>query len=92
MKDKLFGSVKGALRRAGGTLQGAAGKRSDADEAVEPDEPTAKPTVQPASRRVGSEEGAGDDFVDPLAEDDLETRFAALEKKLAQRAAECPPK
>lgn len=90
-KGTVLGTVKDALRRAGNKLQDATGTRVDPDVAAargEPEQRTAKPTIQPASRRLGaaSDDDHGDEDIDPLADadDELNARFAALERRMAR--------
>ncbi len=98
-KGTVLGTVKDALRRAGNALQDATGVKADPDVASAGEEPErpAKKTIMPESKRLAasSETPDDDDFVDPLAsdDDDLNARFAALEKKLAkQKSAQKPIK
>lgn len=106
-KGTIFGGVKHALRRAGNALQDATGVKRDDDAPGEPADERApgeppKPTIQPESKRLPAKEGKGatakaapppadDDFDDPLADDPLEERFKALEKKLQQNKSAQKP-
>jgi hypothetical protein len=97
-KGTVVGAVKDVLRRAGNAIQDATGVKADPDVA-EPEEPaaTAKKTIMPEAKRLAasSDTPSDDDFVDPLSEDDddLNARFAALEKKMAKnRSAQKPIK
>jgi hypothetical protein len=101
-KGTVFGGVRDALRRAGNALQDATGVKPDADVGqrdeleVAPGAPPKK-TIVPESKRLtaAADDDPGDDFTDPLADDDdeLNRKFAALEKKLAaQRSAQKPLK
>lgn len=98
-KGTVLGTVKDALRRAGNAIQDATGVKPDADVTPADDEAErpAKKTIMPESRRLaaGGDARDDDDFVDPLAadDDDLNARFAALEKKVArQKSAQKPIK
>lgn len=102
-KGTVLGSVKDALRRAGNALQDATGVAVDddvlqrkRDEEMDAERP-AKKTIMPESKRLaaGNDDAArsDDDFIDPLSEDedDLNQRFAALEKKMAKNKSTQKP-
>ena len=98
-KGTVYGSVKDALRKAGNALQDATGVQADADVT---EEATAPPPAEqrrlaapPPQTTAPPAREPEDAFIDPLAadDDDLNARFAALEKKLArERSAQKPLK
>jgi hypothetical protein len=95
-KGTVLGSMKDAFRRVSGQ---APAKEAATPPAPEVDGEPAKKTIQPQAKRTGSsfedDDRSDDELIDPLADadDDLNARFAALEKRLAQgRSAQKPLK
>jgi|SRR5579871_268211 len=90
-KGTVLGTVRDALRRAGNAIQDATGVKADPDVADQDDEPAREQKRIAQAREP--REPREDDFVDPLAGDDdeLNARFADLEKKLARSRSSQKP-
>ncbi|MSP60891.1 MAG: hypothetical protein EXR72_11210 [Myxococcales bacterium] len=95
-KGTVLGTVKEALKRAGNALQDATGVKPDADVGAQGDREFEAPrkTLQPPALRLPAhEDGVEEPYADPLAsdDDDLNARFAALEKKLGKNRSSQKP-